>query len=39
LKDGRIVEGALIERTAEAVKLDQFGVPIMYYQDEILREE
>ena len=39
LKDGSTVEGKILERTANSVKLDMNGFTITYYNDEIDRVE
>ncbi len=36
LKNGNVVEGRIIEKTADAVKMDISGVTLTYYMDEIL---
>lgn len=35
LKNGKTVEGKIIERTDKYIKIDYVGVPITYYNDEI----
>lgn len=35
LKSGRKIEAKIIEKTEEYVKLDYYGVPLTYYNEEI----
>ena len=37
LKSGRAIEGKIIEKTDEYIKVDYYGVPLTYYFDEIER--
>ena len=39
LKDGRVIEGRITEKTQDAVKVDSVGVPISYYKDDIQQIE
>lgn len=39
LKNGRMVEGRLIEKTDQYIKIDAYGVGVTYYQDEIAKVE
>ena len=35
-KSGRTIEGEIIERTDESIKVDVYGIPIKYFLDEIV---